>query len=150
MENLFGIDIQTRKRAQRNLLMLLRRDHGSEIMLKEMYEWYMSLDDETEEGIRQIMASLPEAQEKFAKTTSVATTTDFSQDLSYRDMIELGRVHGISGIANYRGRSKWDRIGRHIFFDTLDMALIVAPIPNWKSKVMASQRQIRRLNELMS
>ncbi len=43
MENLFGIDIPTKKRAQRNLLMLLRRNHGSDILQDEMIDFLMDM-----------------------------------------------------------------------------------------------------------
>jgi hypothetical protein len=37
MVNLFDIDIRTRKRARRNLLLLLRRDHGSDSMIEHFF-----------------------------------------------------------------------------------------------------------------
>lgn len=111
MENLSGIAILTRKRALRNLFLLLKRDHGSDIMMMEMYEWYMSMDDETEQGIRQIMAVLPETQEKFVKTNSV-----YTPGLTPQERIDNYLTFG----KGYQGRSKWERIGKPFVEDMVE------------------------------
>ena len=46
------------------------------------------------------------------------------------------------------GGSKWELVGQPMLFDLLDMAIIVAPIPNWKAKIPAFMRQMQRFEEL--
>jgi len=124
MENLFVIAIPTRKRARRNLLLLLKRDHGSEIMMQEMYEWYIYalgdvVDGEAAQGGRDSLSLVLEAVASSGTTDSPLSTWD-RPDVDPMDVLHQ-RLFNTDGTNRPGGKM---RLG----FQMLDFGLNVGQV----------------------
>ena len=65
MENLFVIDIPIRKRVLRSWL-VLQRDHGSDLLLLDLYTWYLEhLDGIPVEMASAFVSEVKDANERY-------------------------------------------------------------------------------------
>lgn len=147
MENLFGIDIPTRKRARRNWLVLLR-NHGSDSLFLDMYLWYLdNMDSIPVVMSKVIVEEIVDAQERYTPSGGSTSRVNLSADELYSKFMSSPMMYHRSDYTGpVTGRGKWDRIGKPF---VEDMVKLNAKIHFWNpaGKILGALSRYMRLED---